>query len=271
MNTTSPTNLDVCERCGTRHCHDCGHLLPGMGVMRFGSAPYAETHNTGLRRLPGLLCVQCDNQRRAGDPDTMAPCPAWPAITPRTVTAGDWTHAYVDIMWNGQASADYAGIYEDAATAAAAAAGVAARHLAAFERGDVVPGIPQDNDPPADLEPVAYRVTLEQDNSDPARTGEWFANMLDEDGQSIASGVGDDETAALLQMARNLTAYLTTRQDETGDTAPACHAARTGEGYWTCDQLGGCNDCRYLARAAEDVHRLDAWNDDRRAAREETP
>lgn len=31
-----------------------------------------------------------------------------------------------------------------------------------------------------------------------------------------------------------------------------CHAARTGNGYWTCDHPGGCTDCRALAAEADD-------------------
>jgi hypothetical protein len=31
-----------------------------------------------------------------------------------------------------------------------------------------------------------------------------------------------------------------------------CYAARTGEGYWTCDVPGGCTDCRALARELGD-------------------
>lgn len=32
-----------------------------------------------------------------------------------------------------------------------------------------------------------------------------------------------------------------------------CHAARTGEGYWTCDIPGGCVDCRALAAEIGDT------------------
>lgn len=32
-----------------------------------------------------------------------------------------------------------------------------------------------------------------------------------------------------------------------------CHAARTGEGYWTCDVPGGCTDCRALAAELGDT------------------
>lgn len=34
--------------------------------------------------------------------------------------------------------------------------------------------------------------------------------------------------------------------------AKGCHAARTGEGYWTCDVPGGCVDCRALAAEIDD-------------------
>lgn len=38
-----------------------------------------------------------------------------------------------------------------------------------------------------------------------------------------------------------------------------CHAARTGEGYWTCDVPGGCPDCRRLAIELDDKATLDTW------------
>jgi hypothetical protein len=46
------------------------------------------------------------------------------------------------------------------------------------------------------------------------------------------------------------------------NTNTACHAARTGEGYWTCDHLGGCRNCRSLARSADDFDQLDNWDQD---------
>lgn len=49
----------------------------------------------------------------------------------------------------------------------------------------------------------------------------------------------------------------------TGATATVltdCSAARTGEGYWTCDQPGGCDDCRRLAVEIDDHEQLSVWN-----------
>lgn len=39
-----------------------------------------------------------------------------------------------------------------------------------------------------------------------------------------------------------------------------CHAARTGEGYWTCDVPGGCSDCRALAREIDDTDQIAQWS-----------
>lgn len=43
-----------------------------------------------------------------------------------------------------------------------------------------------------------------------------------------------------------------------------CSAALTGNGYWTCDVVGGCRDCRLLARAIGDTETLDGWKDEKR-------
>lgn len=51
---------------------------------------------------------------------------------------------------------------------------------------------------------------------------------------------------------------------------PRCHAAATGHGYWTCNRIGGCPDCRRMARDAEDDIILNAWKRDRAAARKAT-
>lgn len=44
----------------------------------------------------------------------------------------------------------------------------------------------------------------------------------------------------------------------------ACYAARSGEGYWTCDVPGGCPDCRSLATEINDTAQLDAWKEQSR-------
>lgn len=46
-----------------------------------------------------------------------------------------------------------------------------------------------------------------------------------------------------------------------------CAAAISGQGYWTCDVVGGCDDCRRIARSANDVEVLNDWNAERREAR----
>ena len=46
-------------------------------------------------------------------------------------------------------------------------------------------------------------------------------------------------------------------------TTANCHAARTGEGYWTCDVPGGCGDCRTLAVEIEDRAQIAAWDAER--------
>lgn len=48
-------------------------------------------------------------------------------------------------------------------------------------------------------------------------------------------------------------------------TTEQCSAARTGEGYWTCDQHG-CSDCRSLARDIEDWDQLAEWATERALA-----
>lgn len=54
-----------------------------------------------------------------------------------------------------------------------------------------------------------------------------------------------------------------TKQATTTTTTPApCFAATSGEGYWTCDTLGGCPDCRALARAIDDADTLEGWRAD---------
>lgn len=50
-----------------------------------------------------------------------------------------------------------------------------------------------------------------------------------------------------------------------------CRAARTGEGYWTCDVPGGCGDCRHLAVALPDPDQIAEWNAERAAAITPTP
>jgi hypothetical protein len=49
-------------------------------------------------------------------------------------------------------------------------------------------------------------------------------------------------------------------------TTTPCYAATSGEGYWTCDQLGGCTDCRSIARSAGDTDQLQAWKEDKQRA-----
>lgn len=74
-------NLDACAACGTRHCHMCGtDLTDGMGVMR-----WAPDGLAGVHRIPGLLCVDCNSEIRAGDPD---PRPACPSVYTVTVHSG---------------------------------------------------------------------------------------------------------------------------------------------------------------------------------------
>lgn len=43
-------------------------------------------------------------------------------------------------------------------------------------------------------------------------------------------------------------------------TTNPCHAATSGDGYWTCDTLGGCADCRQLARELSDTEQLAEWD-----------
>lgn len=54
--------------------------------------------------------------------------------------------------------------------------------------------------------------------------------------------------------------------DEARLNTTKCHAAETGEGYWTCDVVGGCRGCRFLARDAEDFSVLAEWSEDAVAA-----
>lgn len=35
--------------------------------------------------------------------------------------------------------------------------------------------------------------------------------------------------------------------------------AGVGVGYWECDVVGGCADCRRIARVAEDSEQLAEW------------
>ena len=51
-------------------------------------------------------------------------------------------------------------------------------------------------------------------------------------------------------------------------TPTHCSAAESGQGYWTCDQTGGCADCRRLARSAEDYEMLREWKHEAEAAAE---
>lgn len=55
-------------------------------------------------------------------------------------------------------------------------------------------------------------------------------------------------------------------------SATPCHAARSGEGYWTCDVLGGCSDCRSLAREISDLDTIAFWDSEKAAQpAKETP
>jgi hypothetical protein len=72
------TMLDQCPACGLRHCHACGRNLAHipMGVMRWAAAPASSVL---LERLPGLLCVACDDGGRGGNYADQGP--ACPLIT----------------------------------------------------------------------------------------------------------------------------------------------------------------------------------------------
>jgi hypothetical protein len=79
------TMLDQCPACGLRHCHACGRNLANiMGVMRWGPPAGAMARllcksastESNLMRIPGLLCVACDDGGRGGNYADQAPaCP----------------------------------------------------------------------------------------------------------------------------------------------------------------------------------------------------
>lgn len=46
---------------------------------------------------------------------------------------------------------------------------------------------------------------------------------------------------------------------ESAVEADECSAARTREGYWTCDVPGGCDDCRQIARDGRDWYQFKIW------------
>lgn len=45
-----------------------------------------------------------------------------------------------------------------------------------------------------------------------------------------------------------------------------CSAESSGEGYWTCDVLGGCPGCRELARSLDDLDQIAEWDNDRKGS-----
>ena len=45
----------------------------------------------------------------------------------------------------------------------------------------------------------------------------------------------------------------------TNSNTTKCFAAVHGNGYWTCDVVGGCQGCRFLARGLDDKDQLKEW------------
>lgn len=61
--------------------------------------------------------------------------------------------------------------------------------------------------------------------------------------------------------ARTRLLFMSNRTETTAlVNSTLCEAAATGDGYWTCDTVGGCEDCRVLARQAEDDDTLEEWD-----------
>ena len=46
-----------------------------------------------------------------------------------------------------------------------------------------------------------------------------------------------------------------------------CSAAVSGAGYWTCDVVGGCGDCRHLAVEIQDAEQIAQWDAARAAGK----
>lgn len=106
-----------------------------------------------------------------------------------------------------------------------------------------------------------------------AATGRPYAACLDDVRHAAAAGMlpepldeaGIAAAVRLLTTTPKQTTSTLTDVDATpsltGAFGVTCtHAARTGEGYWTCDVPGGCADCRDLASEIDDDEQINEWD-----------
>lgn len=81
------------------------------------------------------------------------------------------------------------------------------------------------------------------------------------DADRLPEPLDDDGMAKALEVLKVMSTETSAEATSAEDTE--CHAARTGEGYWTCDVPGGCADCRALAAEIDDTEQIAAWDAER--------